>query len=128
MINKVIEKEIKLIMVRDIFKNYMKDLTETVMKKYKASSCGYGINIAEDNKSLYVSLGVHNITFYTYLRNNEHRITAEYGVKIMSSSTYHTKTRKPLNLDEYLICNSLAVKCLNAIYEVLSLGELKRND
>lgn len=125
MINEIIENPIKLSMVRDINAKQLQPLIKILLQNH--TSLSYGINVMEDKKSLITSMRTLKKNYYAIVRDdNYHRITIEYGLKTEVSGYW--KTRKPKNFDEYMICNELAITLIKVMYDIQSLGELKRND
>ena len=128
MIRKVIDNPSKLQLVRDVFNANVKDMCKFIRKDFNAFACTYGINVCEDKYGLYVNISVDKYVFYAIIRSDLHRITCEYGVKVRDDKLARFTTRRPKNLKEYMYCNDIAMYCIKSIYEVNSLGEIKRND
>ena len=125
MITEIIEKPAKLELVRELNKKHNKHLVNLFLKNFSAVSTG--VNVMDDTKSLITSLLAGNTKYYAIVRDdNYHRINIDLGLKVELSNGW--KTRKPKNYSEYNICNELAITLIQSIYEVIELGELKRNN
>lgn len=128
MIKTIIENPVKLDLVRDVFKSYIKDFSQNIRVDFKALSCSFGINVCDDKRSLRVNISVKGFIYYSIIRSDYHRITCEYGIKEQEGNYAVYKTRLPKDYIEYMICNNVTIYCLRAIYEVLELGKIKRDD
>ena len=126
MIKEFIENPIVRENVRRAFNINAKGMLQGLMADNNLKSISSGINVADDEKSLYVTINLGNIIYYSYIRENNHRITLEHGIKYKSGYIY--KTRKPSDYYEYLTCHEISLHALESLYEVISLGDLKRND
>ena len=127
MIKEFIEKPSVRELVRETFRSNIKNVCISVRQSKKAFACSYGINVMDDNTSVCINLSVNEITYYSIVRENLHRITVEYGVKVRKSGTYSYSTRLPKDFEEYMICNDITNKALKSLWEVMELGkETKR--
>ena len=125
MIKTIIDKPNLLDLTRTVTKKRLQDYINELVEKYHTVS--YGVNVCDDRRRLYIEFRFANVTYVAYISNDIHRTTCEYGIKYLDSYD-RLKTCKPRNIDEYMICTKIATELITAIYEVLSLGELKRND
>ena len=128
MIKEFIEQPSKRELIRDVFKSNVKDLCDNVRQRHNAFACSYGINVMDDKASVYIDLSVNGKIYYSIVRENLHRITVEYGIKVKKGETYTYLTRVPKNFEEYMICSDLTTRALKSFYEVLELGKIRRND
>ncbi len=126
MIKTIIDNYSKLEAVRDAFKQN-KLYVRKVAKHYGVDVFTTGINVCEDQYSLRISLGVDKYTFYAIVRDNYHRIDAEFGINEFVNNNKFI-TREPKDFDEYMICSNLARLLVGIIYDVIELGSKNYDD